>query len=155
MRTVKVVRVVGGKREEIEIPAGHAEELGISAVPPQPVGVAYLMDALFVAADPVSGESECPHCGTTNKDVLLRHRVGCAHCYDLFADSIDRILQIHRSGHTHPDRIPVRLQRYRRLFMERETLLNELSLAVESEDFETAAELRDRLQTLGDDTGSE
>lgn len=158
MKTVKVVRVVGGKREEIEIPAGQARELGISAVPSHPLSVAYLMDGLFVESESVTDtvETTCPHCGTTIRDVLLRHRVGCSHCYDHFASSVDRVLHIHRDPGAHADRIPARLQRYRQLFVEREALLHRLSLAVEQEDFEQAAGLRDEIRGLrGDELTSE
>lgn len=150
MKTVKVVRVIGGKREEIELPAGRAREIGIAAASPFPVSIAYLMDGLFVSSESDRPETVCPACGTTIRDVLLRQRVGCSQCYDHFAPTIDRILYIHRDGHAYADRIPQRLQRYRRLFVEREQLLHQLSLAVEREDFESAAGIRDRIDHLDD-----
>ena len=58
------------------------------------------------------------------------------------------MLQIHRDPNAHADRIPVRLQRYRQLFVEREALLYRLSLAVDAEDFEQAAGLRDEIRSL-------
>lgn len=151
VKTVKVVRVVGGKREVIELPEGEARELGIAAAPPHPLSIPYLMDGLFVAVEDNGEEATCPNCGTTIRDVILRQRVGCPHCFDRFADTIDRLLRLRRRRETHTDRIPLRLQRYRKLFVEREALLSQLSLAVEEEDFETAAGLRDQLTQLDTD----
>ena len=42
--------------------------------------------------------------------------------------------------------------RYRRLFVDRERLLQQLSTAVDAEDFETAAAVRDRLGRISGDT---
>jgi protein arginine kinase activator len=148
VKTIKVVRMIGGKRQEIEIPAGRARELGISGTPPFPLSVAYLMDGLFVGTEEEDGGAVCDHCGTTMREVLLRRRVGCPRCYDVFSPSIDRLLQFHHRADRHSGRLPSRLQRYRNLFMEREELLQRLSLAVESENFETAAQLRDRINSL-------
>lgn len=149
MKTIKVVRVIGGKRNEIEISAGRARELGISDMPSPPVSVAYLMDGLFVGVGSSGSDQMCSVCGTTLRDVLLRHRVGCAHCYDSFAPSIGRLLKFHYRTDRHHDRLPVRLQRYRNLLLEREALQHRLTLAVESEDFESAAEIRDRIGQIG------
>lgn len=151
MKTVKVVRVIGGKREEIELPLSDAREMGILDSSPQTLSVAFLMDSLFVPLEGEIDDDECSSCHTSIRDVVLRQRVGCPHCYDQFADTVDRMLRLRRHRDSHADRIPVRLQRYRRLFVEREALLSQLSLAVEEEDFETAAGLRDQINRIGSD----
>mgnify|MGYP006293771691 CR=1 FL=1 len=151
MKAIKIVRVVGGKRHEMELPVGRAREMGIETDAPQTVSVPYLMDGLFVNREEDGNEKACDRCGTTLRDAILRRRVGCSHCYDVFNDTIDRILHVADKGTAHRDRIPERLQRYRKLFVEREELLTRLSRAVEEEDFETAAGLRDRIHLLGQD----
>ncbi len=140
--------MIGGKRQEIEIPAGRARELGISGTADYTLSVTYLMDGLFLGAEADDSDAFCDHCGTTIREVLLRRRVGCAHCYDIFGASIDRLVRFHHRTDRHNGRLPLRLQRYRNLFMEREELLRRLTVAVESENFETAAQLRDRINSL-------
>lgn len=147
---MKIVRVVGGKRHEIEVPQGVARELGISQPGAGPVTVPYLMEGLFVW-NPSGGSAseQCHQCGTTVREVILRNRVGCPACYDSHGATIERLLKVQKepvSGHR--GRIPERLQRYRRLLVDRSELLSRLSTAVAAEEFEKAATLRDELHRL-------
>lgn len=151
---VKIIRMVGGKRQEVEISASRARELGITGDSRRRPTVAYLLDG--VLAWHRSGgrtEARCSRCGTTQREIVLYRRAGCAHCYEAFHRTVDRLLRLEAGGDesAHRGRIPRRLDRYRRMFVEREDLLSRLSLAVETEDFEAAAELRDRLRGLDRD----
>jgi protein arginine kinase activator len=151
-RTVRVVRVIGGARKEVEISSTRARELGIGTNGRRPPTVAYLMDGLVAwqEAEP-SVQATCPQCGTSHRELILRHTAGCAACFDTFSGSIERLLSTAALSPVHQGRIPARLQRYRTLFVERETLLHRLTVAIESEDFEAAADLRDRLRSITDD----
>lgn len=152
-RKVTVVRSVGGDRRDIELSPRRARELGISGQPGTPPTVTYLMDGLLAWQE--AGDSpgtQCPQCGMSHRELVLRHRAGCAECYRVFSASVDRLLSRRSDGAAvHRGRIPQRLQRYRRLFVEREDLLSRLNLAVEQEDFEVAADLRDQIRQISDD----
>ncbi len=151
-RTVRVVRVIGGTRKEVEIPSSRARELGIGTSPDDRPTVAYLMDGLMAWQEAEPSEvNRCPQCGTTHRELILRHTAGCAQCYEVFSAAVHRVLAGRNEAPVHRGRIPQRLQRYRRLFVEREDLISRLNGAVETEDFETAAQLRDRLRTISDD----
>lgn len=149
MHKIRIVRLIGQTRQEIELPLNEAREMGIEPEPRGPVSVAYLMDGVF-AWHHVDGPApeQCPSCGTSHRDVLLRHRVGCANCYEVFARTIERLLRVRHEDSQHTGRIPNRLLRYRRVFVERENLLARLTVAVENEDFEAAARIRDQLREL-------
>ncbi|HKK49922.1 MAG TPA: UvrB/UvrC motif-containing protein [Alkalispirochaeta sp.] len=151
-RTVRVVRVIGGTRKEVEIPSSRARELGIGTGPDNRLTVAYLMDGLMAwqEAEPTA-VTQCPQCGTTHRELILRHTAGCAQCYEVFSAAVHRVLAGRNEAPVHRGRIPQRLQRYRRLFVEREDLISRLNGAVETEDFEAAAQLRDRLRTISDE----
>lgn len=151
-RTIRIVRVIGGTRRDIEIPADRARELGIGTSKGTRPTVSYLMDGLVAWGD--AGPSEhrqCPQCGTSHRELILRHTAGCSRCYEVYSGTIDRLLALRRSRPVHVGRIPRRLQRYRQLFVEREDLLSRLNIAVEAEDFEAAADLRDRIRSMSDD----
>lgn len=151
-RTVRIVRVVGGTRREIELPADRARDLGIGTPGPYRPTVAYLMDGLVAWQEASPAETDrCPQCHTSHRELILRRTAGCAQCYEVFSRSVDRMLAADRRTPLHKGRIPKRLQRYRRMFVERENLLSQLNVAVESEDFETAADLRDRIRSISDD----
>lgn len=148
----KIIRVVGGKRQELEISVARARELGISGETGGNPSVAYLFDGLF--AWHRTGERtdiRCPRCGYTQREMVLYRRAGCAHCFEVFGRTVERLLRLHQTETAHRGRVPRRLDRYRRVFVEREELLNRLSIAVEAEDFEAAAVLRDQLQVISHD----
>ena len=90
--------------------------------------------------------------GTGRRELVLRGRAGCETCFDVFRGTIDRLLTRRDGAGEHLGPIPKRLMRYRRLFVDRERLLQQLSTAVEAEDFETAAAVRDQLGRISGDT---
>ena len=153
-RRLKIVRVFGGKRHETEISERRARELGITTKRSTRPSVAYLVEGVF--AWHRTGQrigTSCSRCGTTQRDLVLHRRAGCPHCYEVFDQTVDRLLRLHRTNATHPGRVPQRLARYRRMFVEREALLNRLTMAVQDEDFEVAADLRDQLHAISRDDG--
>lgn len=149
---VKIIRVVGNTRQEVEISAARARELGIRRDRRRRPSVAYLLDGILAwhRGGERTGDG-CPRCGTTQREIILYRRTGCPHCYEAFHGTVERILRLDRTSPAHQGRVPKRLDRYRRLFVEREHLLNRLSHAVEAENFEDAAELRDQLRGLEQD----
>jgi len=108
----------------------------------------------------------CPGCGATLRDFRQTGRLGCAVCYDSFEVHLrDLLRRLHGStrhvGETYGsetgapghrgtdqggDRRPETGGPGHR--SELDQLREQLRLAVEAEDFETAAELRDRIRVL-------
>lgn len=153
-RRYRVVRVFRGTRQELDISSTQARKIGISRPGesrPTP-SVAYLLDGVFAwHGKGDRTDTVCPRCGTSQREIILYRRVGCSHCYEEFDGTVERLLHLHRNDVTHTGRLPQRLVRYRQMFFEREELLNRLSAAVQNEEFETAASLRDRLDTFTHD----
>ncbi len=94
----------------------------------------------------------CPVCGTTGSDVAESGMVGCAHCYAVFAEHLRESTEDEPDDEAHLGKIPSRHTGDPALGPEREILrlrrmLEEL---VESERFEEAAGVRDRLTELGE-----
>jgi len=91
----------------------------------------------------------CPGCGATLNDFRELGRVGCAACWDAFAGSLGPLVRrLHGSTHHagaryHPPGVAAvdAGEEARRLG-------EQLALAVATENFELAAELRDRLRAL-------
>jgi protein arginine kinase activator len=114
---------------------GFLAALGESADPDAP-----LMEAL---------EARCPACGATLRDFRETGRVGCAECYGAFDAPLRELLRrLHGSTHHTGMRYtghdaPSHHQEPNRSTLE---LREQLRRAVESEQFELAAELRDRLR---------
>ena len=106
------------------------------------------MEAGGVMPGPTSGD-RCPGCGATLSDFRESGRLGCATCYRTFEPSLrDLLRRLHGSSrhigerYVPPGDTPLppadsALQ-----------LRQQLRLAVDTEDFELAAELRDRLRAV-------
>ena len=96
-----------------------------------------------------SGESKrCPVCGSTFDDIARSGRIGCPQCYETFADELAATVnQLH--GASKPQgRIPKRFGEKQNREAEINSLKEEQKKAIEAQEFEKAAELRDKIKAL-------
>jgi protein arginine kinase activator len=146
--TVRYTEVVNKKVMKMNLCEECAKKKGVSVQAP------------FTIADLLSGLAEvgakaeddaakaCPSCGLTYGDFKKTGRLGCDGCYTAFEKSLRGLFEtIHKStGHT--GRIPSHAKgEVDELRLLRE-LESGLCAAVGREEFEKAAELRDRIQEL-------
>lgn len=102
-----------------------------------------------VQDNPNLGGVECSFCGLTFADFRRTGRLGCPHCYETYGSQLPRLLQKIHGGARHVGKVylppdPTASEMEKRL----EGLRRKLDRAVQSEDFERAAELRDEIRTL-------
>ena len=87
----------------------------------------------------------CPRCRMTLSKFI---KTGCPDCYQAFAAQLHpMLLQIHGRVQ-HAGRKPLQSETDQRSRYEQEELTRQLQLAVNAEDYEHAAEIRDRLRAL-------
>jgi protein arginine kinase activator len=91
----------------------------------------------------------CPFCGMKFDQFKKTGRLGCPHCYASFEANLKGLLRRLHGGTQHMGKVylppdPTEGQQQERLA----GLRRKLSKAVEREDFERAAELRDQIRTL-------
>ena len=99
----------------------------------------------------------CPSCGSTLRDFRQSGRLGCAACYAAFEQHLRDLLrrlhgstrhegEAYRTGSVPASRplVPASVSRNRTL----DDLKDELRRAIEAENFELAAELRDKIRVL-------
>jgi protein arginine kinase activator len=91
----------------------------------------------------------CSFCGSTINDFRQTGRWGCAHCYTAFEGSMRELL---RRVHGNSKHAGVVYQSPQPALDENATILGELKdrlrRAIESEQFELAADLRDRIRVI-------
>ena len=92
---------------------------------------------------------ECDYCGTTVRDFRKTGRLGCPQCYSRFADQLRALLRRVHGASQHMGKVYVSAaieadESEARLA----TLKRRLERAVEIEDFESAADLRDQIHAL-------
>lgn len=101
-------------------------------------------------------EKPCLHCGWTYSQFRKKGRLGCPYCYDVFFEKLSPIIQDIHSSLKHVGKQPGVITAmsspdgHASVSKHLEQLRRELDLAVETESFERAAELRDQIRNLSE-----
>jgi len=90
----------------------------------------------------------CESCGTTHQDFKKGGRLGCEACYHVFRPVLEPLLDGMHAGISHLGKIPSRSVEKKTAVENEDALRKALQKAVEEENYEKAAELRDRLKKL-------
>ena len=93
-------------------------------------------------------EVKCPKCGFTQVDFKKAGRLGCAECYTTFAEGLESLLKTMHKGTKHAGKVPQALLQSRDQAERLKVLRKKLDKAVEDENFEQAALLRDEIKQL-------
>ena len=94
-------------------------------------------------------ETACPVCGFTLSQFRKHCVLGCPHDYVLFERALLPIIERSHNGKTrHCGKVPSRVPQDTRNSIERANLQQRLKTAIEREDYELAAELRDQISRL-------
>jgi protein arginine kinase activator len=147
---VFLTEIVEGKMKKVNLCDSCSKAKGVD----DPTGFA-LADLLlgFGAAQEIerggSGAAQrCPGCGFSQADFKKTGRLGCAQCYETFAEGLNSLLKAMHKGTHHTGKVPARISRV----LEREnalkTLQRDLQKAVADENYESAAQIRDQLRQL-------
>jgi protein arginine kinase activator len=100
-----------------------------------------------VAAKAQGAKTACRTCGTSASDLAERRRAGCPDCYTVFSGAVGKLIQ-RGTLPRHCGKSPKREDRQERLAYELMTLRSLLKLAVQNENYEEAAEHRDRIRSI-------
>jgi protein arginine kinase activator len=92
--------------------------------------------------------AKCQRCGLTYSEFRDGGRLGCSNCYQAFKDQIKPLLRRIHGSNVHIGKSPHMSQGIFEKRREIESLKMELGRAIETEDFEKAAEIRDRIRDL-------
>ncbi|MCA8992304.1 MAG: UvrB/UvrC motif-containing protein [Planctomycetaceae bacterium] len=93
----------------------------------------------------------CPYCGITHKEFRASGRLGCSHDYEVFREQLIPLLEnIHSGEIQHVGKCPPRVSDSSRRHYELLRYRSLLKAAINDENYETAAELRDKIQALED-----
>jgi len=101
-------------------------------------------------SSPASKASQvrCPECGITYSEFKSKARLGCANDYEVFRTELIRLLEKIHGSTTHAGKTPQTADTQIRMENELIRLKRDLDSVVKTEDFEKAAQIRDRIRTL-------
>lgn len=95
-----------------------------------------------------TAELICNECGMAYGDFEKTGKMGCSNCYITFREKIGPVLKRIHGSDTHTGKIPVRLFGEVKLDREIKELKAQLDKAVQNEEYERAALIRDRIRLL-------
>ena len=110
--------------------------------------VAGLIDTTASSEAERIGKVSCPTCGYDYSEFKKVGRFGCPDCYTAFETQLISVLRhVHGSTH-HAGKVPPSVRSRAGLRQRVSTLRDDLSRAIESEEYEKAATIRDEIRDL-------
>lgn len=145
-KTIFFTQIIDGKIKKFDLCADcpHAQAVN----DPAGFGLAEQLTAAGVEMDEADAgtSTACPNCGFTVADFRKTGRLGCPECYTTFAHTIESVIRPMHRGTRHKGRVPQKLKEELALRTKLQEMEKELDKAVQREDYETAATLRDKLR---------
>lgn len=151
---------INGKKSKLRVCHSCAKQVADSIVPGSMydnAGLGNLTSAFYNLASHLQGVGEpeilkavskCPSCGMTYEAFVSKGKLGCGDCYKTFHDRLLRPLRQIHGTYEHVGKIPERgggaLKNSRKL----ERLKAQLDAAVQKQEFEKAAKIRDEINEL-------
>ena len=93
----------------------------------------------------LSSQKKCPSCSCTYDQISKEGKVGCPQCYTTFRDELSRLIA---SVHGTTSHVPARHRAKRERDLRLQELTAQLQNAIQAEQYEQAATLRDEIRKL-------
>jgi len=95
-----------------------------------------------------NGQYQCGNCGLTFDEFKETGKLGCVECYTTFSNKLLPILRrIHGNAH-HSGKLPQRTEGTIKVKKEIDKLRVQLNKVIKDEEYEKAAEIRDKIKSL-------
>lgn len=156
-----IKRVINGEFEEYNLCSDCAREAGYSNMfdgfaNDISSGFNSLLGSFFSNALPARSQStRCDVCSMSYGDITRTGMMGCANCYKIFADQLMPTIRRVHGNITHCGKHSAFVKKTQGTQPQKnskenqvEKLKQELKIAVENQEFEKAAELRDKIKEM-------
>jgi protein arginine kinase activator len=155
--TIFFKEVVDGQLHEIRLCEACAAEKGFHlAVEQNKLTIAnqfiWMAENLYPESAAKVGAVQCPSCGIRYSQFARTGRLGCADCYGAFETQLKQILRRVHGATRHHGRAPRGADASTLRQRDLGRLREELNRAVEREEFELAARLRDQIRQMEEET---
>jgi len=150
--TVHITDTMPQKRER-HLCEGCAEKEGIIIKQTHQTTTAILQEFIKQKAGMAAGdERACPRCGITFREFRLKGQLGCPHDYEVFRALLAPLLERAHQGATHHvGKVPGNAEPIVRRQSGLHKLRRELQEALDQENYEHAARLRDQIREMETD----
>lgn len=146
--TTHIRKSINGVQEELMLCSDCAAKLGYNELSFFSGGLLGSLLAGAMADKTAANAVRCPGCGISFEEIARTGKVGCAGCYTQFGDRLTPTIErLHgRAGHI--GKVPENARKKKPEKPLAERLKEELAQAIEAQEFEKAAQLRDQIKEL-------
>jgi len=148
--TVHLTQIVSGAMQKVDLCEPCAKAKGVSD--PASFSLADMFLGLGHSEGSATGDAstevKCPHCGMNQSDFKKSGRLGCSQCYQTFSEGLAPLLKSIHKGEQHVGKVPPGHAQDAVTAEQMKILRRDLEHAVKSENFEVAADLRDKIKKL-------
>jgi protein arginine kinase activator len=149
--TVHLTEIIKGKKREIHLCEECAGKKGV-AFKSTGFSIQDLLSGIIntQAAQEIAKMSQikCPICGLSYLDFRQHGRLGCATDYTVFKEGLIPLLEKIHGSTEHLGKIPESSGEMHQVSRELMELRQSLKRAIEKEDYEQAAKIRDRIKAM-------
>lgn len=150
--TIHLTQVVDGNTKKLNLCQPCAKKNGIDLE--SPISITDVL--LGLGAQPANTSTShtlfdlsCSRCQMTRAEFKKRARLGCPECYNAFMGELNALTKVmHPNGQQHIGKIPARQGNEARITAQIAALQKEIETAIAKEQYEKAAQLRDRIKVL-------
>lgn len=160
--TVQITQVINGHKSEMylcEYCAGTRQDLVINLpfnMPSfnMPFNISNLLSSIMeninnISPLPVQKEFlQCDTCGMTFEEFTQYGKFGCANCYGVFGSKLIPVFRRLHGNTKHTGKVPARIGKEIRSVKEISNLKMMLEEAIKREEYEKAAQIRDKIKAL-------
>jgi protein arginine kinase activator len=149
--TVEFTEIIDDEVKQLHLCDNCAKEKGIEME--QNFSISDLLAGISGLGEKPSGEElsvKCAKCGMTYEDFQKIGRLGCGECYGAFKKSLLPLLKRIHGSTRHIGKSPKEIDETdgKKKISETQELRQKLQRAIDMEEFEEAARLRDRIRSL-------
>ena len=158
----KYTEIINGVKKEFNLCDECARKMGISDINFNiPINFSSFFgdflneynNSSFMPLLATPNKVQCDECKMTYDEFMNTGRFGCSHCYDVFADKIEPVLKRLHGNTKYIGRkascvVTPEKEEIKKVNTELDNLKKELKKAIKEENYERAAELRDKIKNL-------
>lgn len=144
--TTYLKQTLNGQTTEIFLCDECAGKLGVDkGIKNFGAGLGSMLPELFRQSGEIA-ELRCPTCGTLYSTISKSGMVGCDRCYNVFAQRLDPVIKRMHGSRKHVGKVSASFAKSPE--NKTDALKRQLRQAIEKEDFEAAAILRDKIRNI-------
>lgn len=148
--TVHLTEIINDKMTKLHLCEECAKEKGSEME--EHFGLSDLLAGLADLGATIESKSEepakCPRCGFTYQNFTKIGRLGCSECYEAFKKQLGPLLKRIHGADRHVGKIPLTVGKTVKDTRNLQEMKMKLEKAIQTEEFEEAARLRDRIREI-------